>query len=352
MSLFHAKHAKHAKSDETPDGQGTLLALALMRSRDAIAGTEDVRGRDGLPAALSPGARLARLDPNHRAAILLAELSEDLPLSADDGPSGASSASLLCRQQDGTCTPLVRIDRPDLAQFRDATAMVGHYAELRPDRAPEIEVQTHGLLPFFAAIRPLEPSRNPATAEMLSRALDLTTAAVMRLKLALACPRPTQFSDLIQPMIACPSHPTLPSGHATQAFCLATLLTRLENPHAALQAHDPLFRLACRIAVNRTVAGVHFPADSAAGAVLGMQLAQYMLARADPATTVHPARFDGRLYHDDGAVRDFHYGVLAEMLDGADPATTVIETALAARPAPMWTTLVARARTEWSDRWS
>jgi membrane-associated phospholipid phosphatase len=352
MSLFHAKHAKHAKSDDTPDGQGALLSLALMRSRDAIAGTEDVRGRDGVPAALSPGARLARLDPDHRAAILLAELSEDLPLSADDGPSGAPSASLLCRQPDGTCAPLIRIDRPDLEQLRDATAMVGHYAELRPDRAPEIEVQTHGLMPFFAAIRPLEPSRNPATVEMLSRALDLTTAAVMRLKLALACPRPNQFSDLIQPMIACPSHPTLPSGHATQAFCLAMLLTRLDDPHAPLKADDPLFRLACRIAVNRTVAGVHFPADSAAGAVLGMQLAQYMLARADPAATIHAARFDGQQYHDSGAVRDFHYGILAEMLKDADPATTLTGDVLAVRPAPLWTTLVARARTERSDRWS
>lgn len=352
MSLFHAKHAKHAKSDDMPDGQGALLSLALMRTRDAIAGTEDPQGRGGSPAMLAPGARLARLDPDHRAAILLAELSEDLPLSADDGVAGASSASLLCRQADGTCASLVRIDRPDLVQFREAAAMVGHYAELRPDRAPEIEVQTHGLMPFFAAIRPLEPSRNPATLEMLARAMDLTTAAVMRLKLALACPRPTQFSDLIQPMIACPSHPTLPSGHATQAFCLATLLTRLDDPRAPLQADDPLFRLACRIAVNRTVAGVHFPADSAAGAVLGMQLAHYMLARADPAATAHGAQFDGRLYHDGGAVRDFHYGILAEMLDDADPATRLRGPALTPRPAPLWATLVARARDERADRWS
>ncbi|WP_405402284.1 phosphatase PAP2 family protein [Paracoccus sp. Ld10] len=350
MSLHHAKHAK---SDDAPDGQGALLALALMRSRDAVVATEDLQGIGGAPVGLSPGARLARMDPDHRAAILLAELSEDLPLSADDdGLSGASSASLLCRQRDGTCVPLIRIDRPDLAQLRDAAAMVGHYAELRPDRAPEIQVQTSGLMPFFAAIRPLEPSRNPATLEMLTRALDLTTAAVMRVKLALACPRPGQFSDLIQPMIACPSHPTLPSGHATQAFCLATLLTRLDDPAAPLQARDPLFRLACRIAVNRTVAGVHFPVDSASGAVLGMQVAQYMLARADPGATVRAARFDGRLYHDDGAVRDFHYGVLDGMLGGTDPATTLTGDALAARPAPLWTTLVARARSEWSDRWS
>ena len=38
-------------------------------------------------------------------------------------------------------------------------------------------------------------------------------------------------------------------------------------------------RLATRIAVNRTIAGVHFPIDSAAGAVLGLTLGLYFVAR-------------------------------------------------------------------------
>lgn len=39
---------------------------------------------------------------------------------------------------------------------------------------------------------------------------------------------------------------------------------------------EMLMRLASRIAVNRTVAGVHFPVDSAAGAVLGLTLAEFV----------------------------------------------------------------------------
>ena len=40
-----------------------------------------------------------------------------------------------------------------------------------------------------------------------------------------------------------------------------------------------LMRLASRVAINRTVAGVHFPADSAAGCFLGLALGQYFWRR-------------------------------------------------------------------------
>ncbi|MDN5569448.1 MAG: phosphatase PAP2 family protein, partial [Paracoccus sp. (in: a-proteobacteria)] len=175
---------------------------------------------------------------------------------------------------------------------------------------------------------------------------------VMRIKLALACPRPTQFSDRLQPMIACPSHPTLPSGHATQAFCVATLLTGLQNPATPVHAADQLYRLACRIAVNRTVAGVHFPADSAAGAVLGIQLARHLLARAKEKGTVARASFDGRQFVDKAQPRDFHYGVLDQMMTGHDRSTIFAGKAGPVAPAPLWASVVDRAQTEWDTRWS
>lgn len=55
-----------------------------------------------------------------------------------------------------------------------------------------------------------------------------------------------------------------------------------------------MMRLAARIAINRTVAGVHFPIDSISGGLLGLTLGDYFLARiASGDNHYAPAHFDG-----------------------------------------------------------
>ncbi len=125
-----------------------------------------------------------------------------------------------------------------------------------------------------------------ASMDLLYMALNVTRIVEMRLKHALACRRPVDYSPQLQPAIATPGHGSFPSGHATEAFVCAFLLealvrkargirsTRLDHP-LALQ----LLRHAERIAVNRTVAGVHFPVDSVAGMVLGRSIAELIMQR-------------------------------------------------------------------------
>ncbi len=65
-------------------------------------------------------------------------------------------------------------------------------------------------------------------------------------------------------------------------------------PYGDMQWLEQLLRLASRIAVNRTIAGVHFPVDSAAGAVLGLTLGAYFVARCeDPSPKYDAYEFDG-----------------------------------------------------------
>ena len=56
---------------------------------------------------------------------------------------------------------------------------------------------------------------------------------------------------------------------------------------------DQLMRQAARIAINRTITGVHFPADSMAGAMLGLAIGQYLIARATGKGCLYPVAFDG-----------------------------------------------------------
>lgn len=80
---------------------------------------------------------------------------------------------------------------------------------------------------------------------------------------------------------------------------------------------DQLMAHAARIAINRTVADVHFPVDSAAGAVLGLALGKYFVSRCKEGEKYQTWTFDGGDYPPE---RDFHSGDLldsAGLMDGA-----------------------------------
>ena len=112
------------------------------------------------------------------------------------------------------------------------------------------------------------------------------------------------FSPEIQPIIQTPGHGALPSGHATEAYALATVLTHLYGQAEGdaylnlaweeADAPSQRFKLAARIAINRTVAGVHFPIDSAAGCVLGVTLGEYLVARASEKAKLNRRTYEPR----------------------------------------------------------
>jgi hypothetical protein len=75
-------------------------------------------------------------------------------------------------------------------------------------------------------------------------------------------------------------------------------------PHGSIY-REQLERLAARIAVNRTVAGLHYPVDSAVGRLLGTALSAFMVARCK-GEKIHERGFDGAKFHGaKGHVIDF-----------------------------------------------
>ncbi len=190
---------------------------------------------------------------------------------------------------------ILDLTRPSHADFVAQLELVNNYADLRDDRAAEILTQVGFPTPFFGGIVGTHPQRTKYTLEIVGIAQMLAAKVAMRVKHALACLRPDKYSPQIQPLVPMPGHGTLPSAHAVEAFIVAKVLSILIHPERQ-ERTDQLMLQAARIAVNRTVAGVHFPADSMAGAMIGLVLGEYLAACAgsDHVNAVTRATFDGQ----------------------------------------------------------
>jgi hypothetical protein len=205
-----------------------------------------------------------------RSEVLLGTLTSRFQVSPV--PANTATVSL-----DGKA--ICSIETPSLTTLKEQLIWVRNYADLRVDRIPEITVQTGDILSFFGSVSLLNTSRRKKTIELLSLVQALAIHLEMQVKHYSWSPRPIDFAHQVQPIIQTPDHSTFPSGHATEAHAIATVLHRLETGQSAADGIGGRttampFRTAHRIAVNRTIAGVHFPVDSAAGAILGCMIGE------------------------------------------------------------------------------
>jgi membrane-associated phospholipid phosphatase len=200
---------------------------------------------------------------------------------------------------------LATLARPPQATFEAQIPLVLAYADLREERLPEILSQVDSTLPTWSTLLPLTSPRLRRTRELLEVAVQMSMFIEMRFKHDFGCWRPMDLSWQVQPMIGTPGHGSLPSGHATESYVVATVLKALLGLHdqgdssADASCCGLLDRTAARIATNRVVAGVHFPVDSAAGQVLGLSLGEYVVARCTGTRGWQPRAFHGAAYPGD-----------------------------------------------------
>lgn len=323
-----------------------LISQALITNHAGIASTwEPVTEASVLPNSGETTAYLSRLSVPVRASIFAFELGSRIGFGFEQ-PSTTSAHNWARVYHLETVAPpsattvvphpvpgtkyqhLIAMRRPTQEIFAKQLTLVANYADLRQDRMPEILAQLGTPTEFLRAIAYIEPARTPFTIELLATAHWLANFVEMRLKYALACKRPNEFSPQIQPMIWTPSHGSLPSGHATEAFTMARVLWALLRAHNVKPYSEGiwgemLMRQAARIAINRTVAGVHFPVDSAAGAVLGLTLGNYFVERCTQIAPNTSWSFDGRHYPD---TLDFDWRAYFDPKNpavGHDPEQTV-----------------------------
>jgi len=96
-------------------------------------------------------------------------------------------------------------------------------------------------------------------------------------------PRPYQADPTIQPPVKLPRSSSYPSGHASSAFAAARVIATLA-PSLATEAYS----LATQVAVSRVYAGVHYPSDVVAGALLGTGIAELALRITDRTAAAEP----------------------------------------------------------------
>ncbi len=259
------------------------MSATLNQARDGIVGHWP-RPTDDATVPVFDTSDVDYLDPSNRATIYDAILSDTLVVKPRNGNVAVRAP--------GAAGKIANIIRP--AQIpADQLEWVRTYADLRVDRASEIVIQTSDTLSFFGTIETLGNSRRKYTGEFLAAVYRLTVKIEMQVKHHSRLTRPQDLCDQVQPLIQTPDHSSFPSGHACEAFAMATVLNRLsrdEGPVAGTSGGGrQVFRMAHRIATNRTIAGVHYPMDSAAGALLGCAIGEHVMglvSGAQPAESV------------------------------------------------------------------
>ncbi|WP_255471018.1 phosphatase PAP2 family protein [Paracoccus sp. M683] len=244
--------------------------------------------------------RLRSLDPSVMLTVLGAEAIAMFSVSGD-GPTGPD----VIVQAEGQ--EIARLAPPDADMVVSQLPFLRMGAKLRDDRMAEILSQQGDILSFFGAQQRLDVNARKWTIVLIQAFHSALAAHEYRVKYMCSVPRPVDLSPRVQPIIPTPGHSAYPSGHATESFAIATVLAALRH-FAVKDPADPqrfasvlrdqlavpyseqgtnldpltqesavavqqLYRLASRIAENRTVAGVHYPVDSAHGAATGLMMA-------------------------------------------------------------------------------
>ena len=164
---------------------------------------------------------------------------------------------------------------------------------LRMQRARTDEIvdaiawQASDYLPLFEEVAQFDAFTHPNLFKLIQIVDFCAYAVVMQYKHKFRRIRPSIVNARIEPVIKVPSHPSFPSGHATQAAAVAEALkhvikmavsydevsdvndvdVRFKNSRAIMLQR--ISAIAEQIAINREFAGVHYRSDSTYGQQLG-----------------------------------------------------------------------------------
>jgi hypothetical protein len=257
-------------------------AAILLQSRPSPLGKSDdlggVRPWGGGLASLpvmEQASRIKAWGRQPRDAIATFELLSSVSFSC---PTAATGHAVLMGNVQTGGVELAKISRPDRTLFEGQLDLVDSESSVRDRRYTEVLSQVAPPIAFYASIVNLRAGRHNRTMDLLDAAVGFANTVVMRFKHAFACPRPSDYSAAIQPMIEIPGHGSFPAGHACEGHVIANVLSGLVPGGDRPRVKKMLRDTALRIGHNRVVAGLHFPVDNLAGRLLGDALSAYFIA--------------------------------------------------------------------------
>lgn len=142
-----------------------------------------------------------------------------------------------------------------------------HFYSVITDSAPWMAFVLPSLILFYFLTRKRQKEAFVALAGLVSVSLAALASTV--LKFWIDRPRPFITHDFVE-KLSTGGSPSFPSGHTTDAFALAIVITLLTRRWwIAL----PIFIWAALVGYSRIHLGVHYPSDVVAGALIGTMFA-------------------------------------------------------------------------------
>lgn len=214
-----------------------------------------------------------RLNARHREHLVVSALMADLKITSNN----LSPENRLAKLQVGgtdVLTLALNTDTSTLLHWQQQIDDLRTQKWNRDDRLAEIDMQQTDLHSFIGLAAPIAADTHPWLMVLLDAVQEIAFRVATDLKDIFRMPRPHMLAHDLAPPIRTPSHSAFPSGHATEAFAAAAVLGALYP-----QSFRLLRQMASRIAVNRGYAGVHYPIDHHAGAILGDLLGRQIVKR-------------------------------------------------------------------------
>ncbi|HWE03971.1 MAG TPA: phosphatase PAP2 family protein [Tepidisphaeraceae bacterium] len=163
-------------------------------------------------------------------------------------------------------------------QMREIEALLQLQEKRTPEEIERCRDEVNAGAFIFADVmgKWFNPKDLPATAALMKELTAQTRIISSAAKINWNRKRPYVVDDRIKPCVELEKSFSYPSGHATRGIVWATILSEIFPQHrGALMARGREF------GIDRSIAGVHYPSDVAAGQKLGAEIARRMLADPD-----------------------------------------------------------------------